>query len=311
MSYSIKHKSTAFIATCVLSFFSIAAKRPATIGYYVHGRFIEMKNEDLCLAPNWTQPLYAYVPNSSYLFVTEAPANTETLSPYERRLFGNRFLDHGAAMNMREQYENMIKEQETRAAHDQWSRSDEMGFMDRIKNFSQHVMRNIFDYQINEGLKKAEKRSDSVRTFSNLNKAIESVVHASVNVEVSDRFEFGTTTNLRDQSGKLWVKSDYFDGSFQINLGEAWKSNESAEEMLKKPTSEFYQVQVSRPLPLWNLSSSLAYGGSTTNLTATLSRPIAPNLRGEIASARGLDLNRSTVPGGSEERVALFYDLRF
>ncbi len=70
---------------------------------------------------------------------------------------------------------------------------------------------------------------------------------------------------------------------------------------------ERYRLTFSRPLPLWDLSSGLTYGGSTTSVGASLSKTLIPHLTAVVDSVRPIQQGRYY----SEESLRFFYGLTF
>ncbi len=304
---------------------SIALLSAATTDAYAYPKKIKFiydpkhsssyeQRKDLCFAPEWTSNLFAYAPNSSFMGFEERSVLGESRTEFkEQELLGSPFLDRGSVVSLRTHYQDMMQGQESQEAYDQSSDpASQRGFFQRVKDFSTYVVRSVFSFQLKEGFKKAEKGSEAVRTFSRVQRSIKQVAYHSLNVSVDDRFKFGTKTDIPQQQGIVWLKSPLFDGRFEVNLGESWKPNTTAEEALKNGTGkEFFIASVNRPLPLWSLSSGLSYGGTSTNLTASVSKVLPYNVRGIFSYAYGINRSKTTIPSGREQRVTFLYDISF
>jgi hypothetical protein len=71
--------------------------------------------------------------------------------------------------------------------------------------------------------------------------------------------------------------------------------------------TERYSVSMSRPLSIFDLSSSVSYGGTTNCMRAAVSRPIYDHVVGEFDSVKGND--NLGVP--SEQSLKLMYGISF
>ncbi len=304
------------LLTFVLGMFDQASAitREIKFVYDPKRNLVYQQRTDLCYTPDWANNLFAYTPNSSYMD-TEAHSvlGESRITFNDQEFLGGPTLDRGSAISLRTQYQDMMSSVESQNAYDQSTdHASQRGFFQRVKDFSSYVVRSMFSFQLKEGFKKAEKKNDAVRTFTSVQKSIKQVAYHSLNVSVASTFKFGTKTDLPQQSGMIWLASPLFDGRLEVNFGESWKPKQTAEDALKNGLGkELFSAHVSRPITKWGLASGLSYGGTSTNLTASLSSPLPGNVRGVYSYAYGINSSKTTVPGGREQRVTFLYDFTF
>lgn len=236
-------------------------------------------------------------PNDRYL------ANLGLGLESQSAVFNSKIIDPSSATQLRRQYEQMMDEYELRRNQNLVAPYDDRSYFDRTVDFTRYILRHIFAYQMTENMKKAEKNSENIRTFQKVQAQVQAIANGSTSVQVSEQFRFGTQTNIPDQRGRLWMTSALVDGSVDVTTKEI--------DPLKPYDFERYSLSFSRPLPVFSLQSGLRYGGTTTNLTASLSRALTPNLSAAVASSQGMDRARTNLPPEGERSVSLNYGIAF
>lgn len=260
------------------------------------------------IRPSWVMAVNAVAPNDSYLqdFYSD---------PFEvSNDLVEKVLDRKRMIEMRREYEDLIREYEFKR---QWDLADvpyadEEQHNAQLAGFSQYVYLNIVSFQVTEAFKKAEKNSEEVRTFRKVQKSVGKVARGEVKVDVSPKFKFGSKTDIPGMKSHFWMNSPYFNSNFDVSFGKPLPYDPVHFKKLggDRPR-ETYSVTVYRQIPVVGVDSSVNYGGSTTVMTASLGRNIAPNLRAEVTRRQGFDMERAEMTNHVEEVVKLSYGISF
>lgn len=259
--------------------------------------------------PDWVSrpgmPL-SDLPNRSFLDQTDALENKfgTSVDPL--------LVDEALAAQMRQEYGDLTRDYEQRERFDQIDpRTDQPGFMERVKKFANYVLRRVFHAKVRETLKEAEKNSEEVRTFKAVNDQVEAVTKNGVNLEVDGEFEVGTRADLKSQKGSLWLKSSLVDGSFDVDLGEAFRSPEELNYRDPTQIEEKYRLTLSRSLPSLGLSSGVSYGVTTAMMTASVRKRLADNLDFEFATSHEVGRPTAGIGRAPQQSVKVSYGLSF
>ncbi|HTL13432.1 MAG TPA: hypothetical protein VL588_13140 [Bdellovibrionota bacterium] len=252
------------------------------------------------LSPEWVHDVGGVAPNQSFLDdLTPSPAASK--DPLV-------IMDQVSAARMRQEYEDMTREQTMREAYSLSTPTEDASYMGRVEDFTRHVLRTIFNFHVHDRMKRVEEKSAEARTFGVASRALE-----KMSVKVDEKFEVGTRADIPNQKGTLWVRSPYIDGSVDVNLGATWQDPvQAAANKLdpRNPNNERYRVSLSRQVPGIDIRGGVTYGLDSTLVTASVSRQLADHLTCEVMTRRGLDPTRSGL-AGSEEAVKLDYKLHF
>jgi hypothetical protein len=123
-----------------------------------------------------------------------------------------------------------------------------------------------------------------------------------VNIQITDETKVSTRTDLLHAQGEVNLESP------AMNCRVSMDGRSATDPATAAVTStERYRVSLSRPLPIFELSSAVTYGGSTNTVRAAISRPLADHLTGEFDSVRGSDA--AGVP--TEQSLKLMYGFSF
>lgn len=260
----------------------------------------------LTICPEQRVSIQSVLPNESFLKQYSYRSTTE-FQPLRDRI-----MDPNNASSMRRELEDMTRDYETREHYDLTTQQEKQNYYDRISGFTKYVLRVIFHFQFQEGIKKAEKNSEEVRTFRKSYEAAGQIVNGQTSVTSKDnKFKFGTKTNLPKQYGQVWMKSSYVNGSFDLNLGQAWSYDLWQQQATRNNPDEVYKLSLSREIPMLGLDSGVSYGGSTTRMTASLGKQLTSNLRAEVYAMRPMDPARANLPAQGEEAVRFSYGITF
>lgn len=230
----------------------------------------------------------------------------------ESREFNKKVLDKKAALNIRQEYQDINREYEFKQGYGLNSQQDHIDYFKRAKNFARYAVHKILSFQFESNMKEAEKNSEDVKTFNTVRTTVESVAKGTTTVSEGASFKFGTKANLPDQHGQVWMKSNVVDGAFDVNVGQPWAIDPFSFEK-KDPFQkqrEGYKVSLGRKLPVWDLASGLSYGGTSQTVTGTLSKQLTQHLSTEVSSTRDVnDFNGKSSK--NEEVVKMLFGTRF
>lgn len=257
--------------------------------------------------PEWGTSVGSVPANHSFF-------NVQYLGPdvQARENFRNGVLNPRTVLEIRQQYDDMTRDYRMRENYDLNNEIDHRSYMERVNGFTLYVLRHVFSYQLSEGMKKAEKNSEEVRTFSQVQRSVEKVAKGTVDLDVADHFKLGTRANFPRQEGQIWVSSSVVSGQVDMTFGQPWGYDPfTFSQMSDAEPSESYRISLSRHIPLVNLSSGLSYGGSTTRMTASLSKQLSSHLTAVFAATRGLDTEKAGLVEGKEETLSLHYGISF
>ncbi|MCC7441652.1 MAG: hypothetical protein IT285_08465 [Bdellovibrionales bacterium] len=251
-------------------------------------------------SPDWSAGAEQVAPNQSFLDnLSTGPAGAWDPEA---------ILDAQSTEKIRLQYETMTRTQRLREDYSLTTPMEERSHMSRMGDFTRHVLRTIFQYHVQDRVKRAERNSAEVRTFRTVSQSMEKMT-----VKVDEGIEFGTRTDIPNQKGTLWARSPYLDASFDMNLGSAWADPLQQNPDKVDPRSannERFRIAVSRRLPVLALRAGVTYGIDSTLLTASLSRRLTPNLTAEVLNRQGLNQSRSGLTG-AEQAVKMNYGIAF
>ncbi len=223
--------------------------------------------------------------------------------------------DEKQTNEVEQNFHDSNREYEMRSQYGLATQEEDRGFMNRMKSFGNWVMTSLFKRQVEKGLEDSQKNSSSVRGIVSAQKSLERVVKPSLSVGSTEQsqfqFKMGTKADIPGQKGSIWMRSDLVDGSVEVQVGNPWSFDPSSLKSASEKDNESYRLSLSRGLPLWDLKTSLTYGGSTTIMTTAVSKELSENLRVQFANRRGANLGKSNLPGSGENVVELLYGLKF
>lgn len=266
--------------------------------------------ERLAYSPSWGNGINGSQPNQSFMDINYGRIENTS------RPINDFIINASTAKGLREEFERMNNDYETKQNYDLATDQDHRDYFKRSSDFTQNVLRVIFSYQMTEGMQKVEKRSEEIRTFKRVKQQVQSVARAvtqgSVQASVAPQFTFGSKVNLPQEKGNVWMRSPIVNGDLDVRAGEGWSYDPvTMQKLTDKGIGERYSVAFSRNIPVFDMNSALTYGGTTTKMTTSVSKQITKNLSAEVASVRGIDPARAGLPEGGERYVKMYYGVSF
>ena len=251
---------------------------------------------------------YDFEINQSFLSNTQIGAQGED---GETRDIQNKIYGTSLTRKMTMEYQDLNRDYEMRMNYGLTNSFSQQDQYNRNSAFGRYVMRNVFTYQVDENLKKAEKSSEEGRTIKHTHDAIQNIVKNSTKFDLGQNFKFGTKTDLPSQRGQIWMHSDLFNADLNGVMGHAFSLSPQAETSSTSAVqADHLYMNVSRDLGVLGLKSAMSYGFESTRMNHSVSKQVLPNLNAEVATTRGLDAGKSGM-NKSEESLRMTYGLRF
>lgn len=253
-------------------------------------------------AVGWNAKVALPETNSSYMSSSDANPDRDRIS------LRDQWMDSRLTLQMRQQFEDLTRDYDMKKNYGILHQEIHLNQNAQMEGFANYVLKTVLTRQFNELLKRAEKTSSEVRTFTRVQEQVQAVVHSSVAVEVEKSLNVGINTNLPMQSGTLWLKSPLVDGEFTVSVGTPWIVDPGALTFGEHaPHSEFYRISLRRGIPVIDATASLNYAGTSGHLTVGVSKDLAPGLRCDLTAVR----NTGNLAAGGDEMLSLSYGVRF
>ena len=253
------------------------------------------------LKPRWAkQPIVELNPNDSFLVNLQRNASLSSEGDAG-------FLDPKFAVEVRQQYDDMVRTYELRRQYGLVDPHEEAGHDQQMNDLKNSVVNQVRLYQMKKNLKKVEKmalRDESLRFIAKpvaVAGAITAVASgAPLSFDLTDSTRLTTRTNVRDQTSQIALASPLGVGSLDF----AGKAPDTTPD--PTVTAERYRFSLLRDLPL-SMTSGLSYGSTTSTVSASLSKQIMPNLTCVLDSTHPLYENGRS----KQETFRLLYGINF
>lgn len=225
-------------------------------------------------------------------------------------------IDPEMALRIQDQYRSMIRDYELRETYDLTSMEEERAHFERMSKFTEDVAIQVKNKHVNENLDKARKSASKLRETAFVKKiekpvgAVVAVAATSIGQPISFRLtentRFTARTHLWNQYGEFDLKSDWLNGSMLVGP----RRHSNLPKLFSPLEKESYLVSVSRGIPLVDVSTGLSYGGTSTNLTASVGKSLTEHLSCSFDSSRPMNPHLSNTPQG-EEVLRFLYSITF
>jgi hypothetical protein len=243
--------------------------------------------------------------NQSYLRTLDPdPLRRETIND---RIFEPRFTEE-----TRQRVEDLKRDYEQKRPYG-LSPQAELEHSQRVSLFTERLLRQIFERELERELTKAEERSEEVRTFRNVQRRVEQVTNPDLEIGTAARgsflpeFKLGAMGDLDELKARIWLKSDFFDADFDLMAGTPIGLRDRFDRFSGDSNGqERYRVRLYRDIPLIDIHSVLTYWGSSSILKASLRKDLWSDVQVEVATRQRLE-----AASNREESVQLQYRIRF
>ena len=129
-------------------------------------------------------------------------------------------------------------------------------------------------------------------------------------LKIADTTRFVTRTNVADSTAQIIFISPIVYTSFDYVGLAPLTRDPAASSADPNFYRDRYSVSLRRPLPILDLSTQVSYGSTSTAVTASLSRPIAPNLTAVLDSSIPTSSEIAAIVPSSET-LRVLYGIRF
>jgi hypothetical protein len=184
-------------------------------------------------------------------------------------------------------------------------------------DFSRDVFNQISHKQMKDN---GGKLADAVNRDDNLKKlqtpaAVVGVAVAvysgqPLDLQLGGGSKMTSRTNLSNSTAQLIFDSPFVYTSFDYTALAPETRDPNATSADPNFYKDRYAFSLRRSLPILNLSTSLSYGSTSTNLTASVSRPIMKNLTCVVDSSTPMSADIAAVVPASET-LRFVYGVRF
>jgi hypothetical protein len=259
------------------------------------------------IAPSWAKQAPATYENDSFLSDLQ-------VSSSDRALFDQGdIMSRQQILEMQQSYGDMNRDLDQRSHVYGLTNPDSLRVQyDKMKDFTREMFKQVRKFQssiyrgkLNQVANRDENlKSAPVRVVGSISAVY---FDSPVMIALSEETRISAHTNIPDQTGALNLTSPVINGAIELDG--------HAEEALAPGTvpvdptwkREKYRVSFSRPLGVLDMTSGISYGSTTTQVSASVSKPITDQVTCVVDSVRPLN-----APGASsEERVKVLYGIRF
>ena len=226
-------------------------------------------------------------------------------------------MDPKACLELSQRYDDLNRSYDMRKNYHVADMGDEYTHAQQVSDFSHDVFNQISHKQVRDN---GDKLMGAVNRDDNLKQAekpaaVVGVAYAiysgqPLDLKLDGSSKFISRTNLSNSTAELVFDSPIIYTSIDYT-GLAPETRDpnaiSADPNFYK---DRYAFALRRPLPIFDLSTSLSYGSTSTNLTASVSKPITNNLTCVVDSSMPMSAEIAAVVPASET-LRLLYGIRF
>jgi hypothetical protein len=225
------------------------------------------------------------------------------------------FSDPKTMGRLQQQYQDLNRDYEMRAAYGIASFGDRENQINANTDFSHNVLHQV---ELDQGKIQGDAAQKNTQGNDTLQDAAKPVVVAAalytgkqVKLKINDDTHFIAASTLRDRSARMGIDSPIVNSKLEVSAtAPSQYSQDNVNAGIQDPNAERYRLTVSRPVPVFNLSSAVAYGSTSNTVNASLSKVLVANLSASVNAIRPLGTDMS-VNRPAEENVSLSYGLHF
>ena len=259
-------------------------------------------------SPSMMQSLHTS--QSSYLtdFETGRFASSTPINDY--------LFDSGMVLRMRNDYRNMTKDYEMRHQYELTTLQDERDQTNRMSDFARHVVHSAKAAVIQKNMKIVRKNAEATELYSLVKRPMGFIIGAvavysgePVTWKVDEVTEFVATTDFKNKRGEFRLASPIVRGSFNVLTAVPVSADDQLKQDPNRSVVDKYSLSLGRPLPIWQLSSGLSYGMTTTKMTASLSKQLTEHLACIVDTSKLMRPIARVDPG--QQSLRLEYGFNF
>ncbi len=251
--------------------------------------------------PSWLGiPGAPVAPNQSFL--SDTRSNMEAI---REEAFVDQIMDRGRAAELRQDYERVTRAYHQEQAFGLIDPTAELAWMDRFDQKRREALREVRRHKVGQTrneVRGAAKRGEISAPVMVSSTLASLYFGTPVNVDIDQAVRISAKTDFIDDRAQVKITSNVVDGALDI-AGDS-HMNQDVDPSRRE---ERYRVSLTRQLPVWDLSSGVAYGGTTKSLSASIAKPLSDNLTCVVDTRQRMD-----QPAAKTENTLTFqYGLRF
>lgn len=255
--------------------------------------------------PQWVSARQV-APNTSYF------SNLKKNRAQEEREV---LLDDSQTLMLKQQYQDLTREYDQRAAYGVTTQMEDEMQRQRIAQFSRRVVGQVQGRQIRSNVEKlrgAVERDDNLMAVSKPVAVVGAIAAISMGTPVKFNLDSATQveaqTVVMESRGHVAVNSPIVSG----NVRYVGRNEQFTGPNMPAPIvlDERVRVSLSKPLPVWSITSGVSYGSSSQSVSASLSKPITNHLTCVVDSTQvfGASARMNVM---TEESVRVLYGIQF
>lgn len=279
---------------------------PAVVALLLGGGSVFSAQADPNYRPEWSHPWEVTSnPNCSFLNDTRQGSEVSVL---------DELIDRHTALDLRQRYQDMSRDYELKRSYGLVDSRREQQRGDEVNDFGRQIVGEVQRYQTARNTEKLKTAVDRDPDLQVLAKPAAVVAAGAavyrgtpMNLRLNEDTKLRAVTNVRNQTSEFSLLSPVVTTSVGVNLSKP-EDRDPTQPPDPDPTHQIerYHFSFSRGLPIWDLSSGLSYGGTTSSVSASLSKRVTNNLTAEVDSIRPIKQGYY-----NEECLKLNYGLQF
>jgi hypothetical protein len=229
------------------------------------------------------------------------------------RGFNESLVDERLSSNLRQRFDDQTRSYEWRERFSLTSLQDEQSRVEQSSSFAMTAFSEVQAAHVERGIRKvtATRKGQSVTDASQASVAVAGAAAAlylglPIRLKASGSTELTLRSRAYEGTGSLELRSP--SGVTAVTFAS------NASDGSRAPGSvlqgERVGFQASRPLHVADLTSGLTYGSTSGLMTASLSRPLFPNMAIVADSSKPIG-DQAPTEKPAQERLAVLYRLSF
>jgi hypothetical protein len=257
-------------------------------------------------------------PNASFLNdLRDLPRDPGTITAELEKIY-----DRQSILNRRQQYADLNRDYEMRKRAGLIGIYQEQAHLGQLSGFSNDVWQDMQNRKLQQAGDKAtriaEKNEVAAAVAAPAVLLYGVYIGTPIRLKVAEDARFNLSTNFRGKTGSFQFDSPALFGSIDfrpmapgsrdlvtptgVDFGAAMQFERAIDF-----SQEQVQITLSRPLPVFGLTSSVLYGSSSKAVVGSLSKRLTDHMVCVVDSIHGL----SPTAQSSEQKFRLRYDIAF
>lgn len=261
------------------------------------------------LRPTWLQDDRTIPVNASYFSCRQS---MDLRPAWESKLFDRRF-----AANMRQEYEDRTRDYEMRQQYGLLDMTGVMAFNSTMTDMRHDLVNQMRQMQVQgyqQNMKTAAQNGEVSRPVMLTGSVTSFYMGNPVDVTFAPTARLWARADIPNQVGEVRFSNPYANTDVAVNASPNAQAGPNSIPSIDPTTGqpfERYKVSLSRLLPLWDLSSGVTYGGSSSTVRASVSKPIVGNLTGVVENVSPVTAVAAAAGAPNERTVRVVYGLNF